>query len=96
MESLFETITEKQKSSLEAAASFTDNCLIVVERLTQLNIDVTRTAFEKSAEMTLLCLEGSLAKENACSWYASIQPSLEHFSEYCESARSMTQRAAKH
>ena len=62
MESFFETITETQKTSLEAAASFTDSCLIVAERITQLNIEVTLTVFEKSAEMALLCLESSLSK----------------------------------
>lgn len=96
MESLFEMITDTQKYSLKAAASFSDTCLIVAERLTQLNIDVTRTAFEKSAEMALLCWEGGLAKEHACNWYASVQPNLEHFSEYCQNVRSMTQEAAKH
>ena len=62
MESFFEAITETQKTSLEAAASFTDTYLIVVERITQLNIEVTRIAFEQSAEMALLCLEYSLSK----------------------------------
>ena len=62
MESFFEVITETQKTSLEAAASFTDTYLIVVERIAQLNIEVARTAFEKSSEMALLCLESSLSK----------------------------------
>jgi hypothetical protein len=35
MESFFEVITETQKTSLEAAASFTDTYLIVVERIAQ-------------------------------------------------------------
>ena len=54
MESFFEAITETQKTSLEAAASFTDTYLIVVERIAQLNIEVARAAFEKSSEMALL------------------------------------------
>ena len=62
MESFFEAITETQEASLEAAASFTDTYLIVVERIAQLNIEVARTAFEKSSEMALLCLESSLSK----------------------------------
>ena len=62
MESFFEAITETQKTSLEAAASFTDTYLIVVERIAQLNIEVARAAFEKSSEMALLCLESSLSK----------------------------------
>ena len=62
MESFFEAITETQKTSLEAAASFTDTYLIVVERIAHLNIEVARTAFEESSEMALLCLESSLSK----------------------------------
>ena len=62
MESFFEVITETQKTSLKAAASFTDTYLIVVERIAQLNIEVARIAFEQSAEMALLCLEYSLSK----------------------------------
>jgi len=62
MESFFEVITETQKTSLKAAASFTDTYLIVVERIAQLNIEVARAAFEKSSEMALLCLESSLSK----------------------------------
>jgi len=62
MEAFFTTITDTQKSSLEAAACFSDNCLIAAERITQLNIEVARIAFEQSAEMALLCLEYSLSK----------------------------------
>jgi hypothetical protein len=62
MEAFFTTITETQNNSLEAATSFTNSCLIVVERITQLNIEVTRITFEQSAEMALLCLEYSLSK----------------------------------
>ena len=62
MESFFEAITETQKTSLEAAASFTDTYLFVVERFAHLHIEVARTAFEKSSEMAQLCLESSLSK----------------------------------
>lgn len=62
MESFFDAITETQKTSLEAVASFTDTYLIVVERIAQLNIEVTRAAFEKSSEMAQLSLESSLSK----------------------------------
>lgn len=58
MKSLFETIAATQRTSLEATARLTGTCLIVVEQLTQLNIDVTRATFEKSSEMALLCWEG--------------------------------------
>ena len=62
MEAFFTTIAETQKNALEAAACFSDNCLIAAERITQLNIEVARIAFEQSAEMALLCLEYSLSK----------------------------------
>jgi len=61
MEAFFTTITETQMNSLEAAAFFSDNCLIAAERITQLNIEVARIAFEQSAEMALHCLEYSLS-----------------------------------
>lgn len=62
MESFFEIFTQTQKNALEAAASFTDTSLLVVERITQLNIELTRTAFEQSSEMGLFCLERTLSK----------------------------------
>lgn len=62
MELFFEIFTQTQKNSLEAAASFTDTCLVVVERMTQLNIELTRTAIEQSSEMGQLCLERTLSK----------------------------------
>lgn len=95
MESFFRTITETQTTSLEAAASFTDSCLIVVERLAQLNVEVTRTAFEKSSEMALLCLESGLSRTHAPGWTTSLQSGLDQFSEYWHSVRAMTQEAAK-
>lgn len=96
MESIFETITEAQKTSLEAAAGFSDNWLVVIERLTQLNIEVSRTAFEKSLEMALLGLDGGLSQGNDFGWNASVQSGIEQFSEYCQSVRAMTLDAAKH
>lgn len=96
MKSLFETIAATQKTSLEATASFTDTCLIVVERLTQLNIDVTRTAFEKSSEVALLCWEDSLSQGNVSGWNDAFQSGIDRFSEYCRSIRLMTQGVAKH
>ncbi|UCV04169.1 phasin family protein [Dechloromonas denitrificans] len=96
MKSIFETITEAQKTSLEAAAGFSDNWLVVIERLTQLNIEVSRTAFEKSLEMALLGMAGSLSQGNEFAWSASVQSGIEQFSEYCQSVRAMTLDAAKH
>lgn len=96
MESIFETITEAQKNSLEAAAGFSDNWLVVIERLAQLNIEVTRTAFEKTMEMALLGLAGSLSQGNDFGWNASVQSGIEQFAEYCQSVRVMTLEAAKH
>jgi len=62
MEAFFTTIAETQKNALEAAECFSDNCLIAAERITQLNIEVARIAFEQSAEMALHCWEYSLSK----------------------------------
>jgi len=65
MKFIFETVAETQNASLVAAATFTDNALAVIERLAQLNIELTRTAFEKSAEMTVVCLK----TRNAFAWH---------------------------
>lgn len=62
MEQFFKTFSETQKNSLEAAASFADSWLVVTERMTQLNIEVARTTFEKSSDMVLFCLESTLPK----------------------------------
>lgn len=62
MEQFFKTFSETQKNSLEAAASFADSWLVVTERMTQLNIEVARTTFEKSSDMVLFCLESALPK----------------------------------
>lgn len=64
MKFVFETVAESQKDALTAAGAFTDNLLVVIERLTQLNIEVSRSAFEKSSELALVCLNGYLSKEN--------------------------------
>ncbi len=66
MKFVFETVAETQGASLAAASIFTENVLSAIERLAQLNIELTRTAFEKSAEMTLVCLKA----ENAFAWHA--------------------------
>ncbi len=63
MELFFAIFTQTQKNALEATADLTDTCLVVVERMTQLNLEVARTTFEKSAELGLLCLERTLVKE---------------------------------
>lgn len=65
---VFETVAETQKASLAAVGVFTDNFLVVIEHMTQLNIELTRTALEKSSEMSLYCLEGCLATENPFAW----------------------------
>lgn len=63
MKFLFEKVAESQKDTLTAAGAFTDNLLIVMERLTQLNIEVSRSAFEKSSELALVFLNGYLSKK---------------------------------
>lgn len=61
MQMILEAVTKTQQTSLEATGDFTNTCLAVTERLTQLNIEVTRAAFEQSSEMALFCLNGYLA-----------------------------------
>lgn len=65
---IFKTFAESQKTSLDAAAGFTDGCLIAAERLMQLNLEVSRMAFEKSSEMVLLCLDGCYSAESLAFW----------------------------
>lgn len=65
MKFIFETVAETQNASLVAAGIFTDNFLAAIERLVQLNIEASRNVFEKSAEMTLVCLN----TENAFAWH---------------------------
>ena len=57
MQLIIESAAETQKTSLAAVADFTDNYLLIVERMAQLHIEVSRTAFEQSAELALLCLQ---------------------------------------
>lgn len=68
MNIFFATVTEAQKESLAAAGAFTNNLLLVIERLTQLNIEVSRSACEKSSELTLFWLDACLAEENTFAW----------------------------
>ena len=51
MQLIIESVAETQKTSLAAVADFTDNYLLIVERMAQLHIEVSRTAFEQSAEL---------------------------------------------
>lgn len=90
MELFFEAIADSQKASFEAAASFADSCLVVVERLAQLNMEVARTALEQSSEMALFCLEDSAMKGHSSVWNASLQSGIDQFSAYCQSFRAMT------
>lgn len=94
MKSIFETVAAAQKTSLEAAIGFTDSYLLVLERLTQLNIEVTHTAFEKSSEIALVCWEGCLAEQNPFGWNATVQSGIERFSEYCQNFRQEMQEAS--
>ena len=60
MQLIIESVAETQKTSLAAVADFTDNYLLIVERMAQLHIEVSRTAFEQSAELALLCERAGL------------------------------------
>lgn len=93
MKFIFETVAETQQTSLAAALDFTDSVLLVVERLTQLNIEVSRAAFEQSSAMTLLCLNSGLAEGNAFAWNSGVESGLERFSRYCQAVRAMAQPA---
>ena len=46
MKFVFETVAETQGASLAAASIFTENVLSAIERLAQLNIQLTRPAFD--------------------------------------------------
>lgn len=73
MKSIIETIVETQKISLDTATGYANTYLLFVEQITQFNIDATRTALEKSAEVSLLCLEESLAQQNTSGWHTAVQ-----------------------
>lgn len=90
-----ETVSASQKASFEAAANFADSYLGVVERLTQLNIDATRTAFEKSAEMLVFFWEEGHLQGGVPGWNAALHSSMEQFSAYCQGVRAITQEVAK-
>lgn len=65
MKFVFETVAETQNASLEAAGILTDNLLAAIERLVQLNIEASRSVFEHSAELTLVCLK----TDNPFAWH---------------------------
>lgn len=95
MKFIFETVAESQQTSLAAAVDFTDSWLIVVERLTQLNLEVSRAAFEQSSEMTLLCLNGCLTEGQAFGWPTGVESGVEHFARYCRAVSAMAQATAQ-
>ena len=39
----------------------------------KISVDATRSAFEKSAEVSRLCLEESIAQENISGWNTAVQ-----------------------
>ena len=93
MQLIIESVAETQKTSLAAVADFTDNYLLAIERMTQLHIEVSRTAFEQSAEIALLCLHGSFAADKMGLWNAGLQSGIEQFSDYCQQVRQLAQQA---
>ena len=68
MNFVFETAAETHKSTLAAAGVFAENYLVAIERLTQLNLEVTRTAFERSSELTLACLDACTTTKSPFAW----------------------------
>ena len=73
MNFVFETAAETQKSTLAAAGVFAENYLVAIERLTQLNLEVTRTAFEKSSEMAVVCLNAWEANDSPFIWRGQVK-----------------------
>jgi len=93
MQLIIERVAETHKTSLAAVADFTDNYLLAIERMTQLHIEVSRTAFEQSAEIALLCLHGSFAADKMGLWNAGLQSGIEQFSAYCQQVSQLAQQA---
>ena len=73
MKSIIETILETQNVSIDVANNYANTYLLFVEQITQCNIDATRSAFEKSAEVSRLCLEESIAQKNISAWNTAVQ-----------------------
>lgn len=93
MQLIIESVAETQKTSLAAVADFTDNYLLIVERMTQLHIEVSRTAFEQTAELALLCLHGGLSADKMALWNSGLQSGIEQFSAYCQQVSQLAQQA---
>ena len=73
MKSIIETVVETQRISVDVATSYANTYLLFGEQITQCNIDATRSAFAKSAEVSRLCLEESIAQENISGWNIAVQ-----------------------
>ena len=93
MQLIIESVAETHKTSLAAVADFTDNYLLAIERMTQLHIEVSRTAFEQSAEIALLCLHGGFATDKMALWNTGLQSGIEQFSAYCQQVSQIAQQA---
>lgn len=65
MKLALESFVETQQSNLQAISIFAETFWVVSERLTQLNIEVTRSAVEKCAELTMECINAQLRLEMA-------------------------------
>ncbi len=74
------SIIESQKISLDAATNYANTYLLFVEQVTQVNIDTTRSALEKSAEVSRLCLEESLDGQDLSAWQTAVQRVLQGMS----------------
>lgn len=73
MKSIIETLMETQKISLDAATSYANTYLLFVEQVTQVNIDTSRSALEKSAEVSRFCLEESFDRQGLSAWNTAVQ-----------------------
>lgn len=60
MKLALEAVAATQKTTLAAAGAFAGSVFDVTERLVQLNIEVSRAAFEQSAEMAREYLDAYL------------------------------------
>lgn len=67
-----ETVADTQRHTLRAAAGWTETCLAMTERQTQLTLEVTRRALEQSSELALLCWQACLPETAASRWLAPV------------------------
>ena len=62
-----QTVAETQKSMLAAAGVFAESVLSTTGRVMELDIELTRTAVETSADVARECIDACLVKDNLLS-----------------------------